>query len=153
MSCPTTSPAATTPSTRIVYFAMTVHNDQVASVLRRAVQEIISRGLNDPRVRGMISVTRVRLSDDMADATVFVSVLPVEHADLTMHGLKHAGRHIRYELSGQLKMRRVPRLSFSLDDTLKKEAGVIAAINRSVRKDEKTRRAKDEDPDKRGTEP
>ncbi len=98
-------------------------------------------------------MTRVRLSDDMADATVFVSVLPVEHADLTMHGLRHAGRHIRYELSEHVKMRRVPRLSFSLDNTLKKEAGVIAAINRSVREDEKEGRGIDEDHEKRGTEP
>ena len=107
---------------------MSVHTNQVASVLRRAVQDIISRGLSDPRVRGMISITDVRLSDDLADATIFVSVLPKDRAELTMHGLKHAVPHIRGELGNRVQMRRVPRLSFKLDDSLKREAQILASI-------------------------
>jgi ribosome-binding factor A len=110
--------------------------DQVESVLHRAVQDVITRGLNDPRVRGLISVTRVKVSPDLAHATVSVSVLPEEHAELSMHGLRHANHHIRAEVGKRVRMRRVPLLAFNLDKSLKKEAEVIAAINEARRADE-----------------
>ncbi|MDY7107423.1 MAG: 30S ribosome-binding factor RbfA [Planctomycetota bacterium] len=119
---------------------MSLHTEQVASVLHRAVQQVITRGLNDPRVQGLISVTGVQVSQDLADATVSVSVMPAERAELTLHGLRHAARHIRTEVGRSVRMRRVPRLSFKLDESLKKEARVIAAINKAVEADERRRR-------------
>ena len=35
--------------------------DQVASLIQRAVQAVLGRGLGDPRIRGLVSVTKVRL--------------------------------------------------------------------------------------------
>ena len=116
---------------------MSVHNDQIASVLRRTVQEIISRGLNDPRVRGMISVTQVKVTDDLRTATAFVSVLPAEHAELTVHGLRHAAQHIRTEIGRKVRMRRMPQLVFKIDESLKREAQVFAAINGARREDDR----------------
>jgi ribosome-binding factor A len=114
---------------------MSHYPEQVVSVIRRAGQEILSRGLNDPRVRGRVSVTSVRLSPDGAEATVGVSVLPEKHADLTLNGLKHATMHVQSELNDRVTLRRVPRISFRLDSSLKKEADVLAAINRGRRRD------------------
>ena len=116
-----------------------------ASVLRRAIQQVLSRGLNDPRVQGLVSVTRVQVSDDLSDATVSVSVMPAERAELTMHGLRHAARHIRTEVGRSVKMRRVPRFSFRLDESLKKEAQIIAAIDEAVRADERRRHGPEKD--------
>ena len=108
---------------------MSVHKEQVASVLSRALQGVLSRGLNDPRVRGMLSVTRVNVSDDLQNATVMISVLPSEHSELTIHGLRHAAQHIRTEVGKQIRIRRMPRLSFKLDESLKKEAEVLAGCH------------------------
>lgn len=107
---------------------MTRRTEQLASSIRRVVQTLLSRGLNDPRVRGLVSVTSVRLSDDMADATVYVSILPEDCAALTMHGLRQAAGHLQFQLGRALSMRRVPRLSFKLDESLKKQAAIDAAI-------------------------
>jgi ribosome-binding factor A len=115
---------------------MSQHTEQIESVLHRAVQEIFSRGLNDPRVRGLLSVTDVAVSSDLADATIKVSVMPAEHAELSLHGIRHAAPHIRTLVGRAVRLRRMPRLSFKLDDSLKKEAQVIAAINDARRRDE-----------------
>jgi len=48
---------------------MNARPEQVASVLRRAVQTVLGRGLNDPRVRGLISVTAVDLTDGKVEVT------------------------------------------------------------------------------------
>jgi ribosome-binding factor A len=102
--------------------------EQIASVIQIAVQRVISRGLNDPRVRGLISITKVEVAPDLADARVYVSVLPAENAELTMHGLRSAAGHIQAEIAGEVAARRLPRLSFRLDDSLKKQAEIDQAI-------------------------
>ena len=107
---------------------MSVHGSQVASVIQRAMQRILARGLSDPRVRGLISVTDVKVSDDGAHATILVSVLPEHHAELTLHGLRHAAGHIRTLLGREVQVRRLPRLAFRLDKSIKKQAEVLTAL-------------------------
>ncbi|MBY0312760.1 MAG: 30S ribosome-binding factor RbfA [Phycisphaerales bacterium] len=104
--------------------------EKIESTLARAVQEVLRRGLHDPRARGLISVTRVDVSPDLHNAIVFVSVLPEEHQDLTMHALKHAARHIRREAGELMAIRRLPELDFRLDLSLKKQAEVFEVLSK-----------------------
>ena len=108
---------------------MTHRTEQIASGIKRAVQTVIGRGLHDPRVRGLVSVTKVHLDDDLSHATVYVSVMPEEHGELTMHGLRAAARMIRSEVGNVIRMRRTPRLTFRLDDSIKRQA----ELERSMR--------------------
>lgn len=107
---------------------MSQHQSQVVSVIQRAVQTVIIRGLNDPRVRGMISVTKVEITPDYREAMVYVSVLPAKHADLTMHGLRAAAKHIRHQVGQLVRLRRMPILSIRLDHSFRKQTDVLAAI-------------------------
>jgi len=116
---------------------MSIRTEQVASLIQRAVQEQLSRGLNDPRIRGLISVTKVTVAPDLADATVFVSVMPAEHTKLTMHGLQHAAPHLQRKLAKVIRLRRQPRLLFKVDDSIKLAAETMAAITEVVVVDRK----------------
>jgi ribosome-binding factor A len=107
---------------------MTHRPDQVASLIQRAVQMALSRGLNDPRIRGLVSVTRVRVDDALSHAAIYISVLPTKHAALSLKGLEHAASRIRKQIGKAVKLRRMPRLSFHLDETLKKQAEFDAAL-------------------------
>jgi ribosome-binding factor A len=107
---------------------MSRRNEQLTSSIHRGVQSILDRGLQDPRVRGLITVTEVRLSQDMSEAVVVVSVLPEDKQDLTMHGLRAAASHVRHELSDLLELRRTPRLTFKLNKAFKKQAEVLRAL-------------------------
>ena len=106
--------------------------DQVAAAVRDAVQAVIDRGLQDPRVSGLITVTGVRVSEDLRSATVAVSIYPAEKQDLTMHGLRAAARHVRHQISDALGLRRTPELLFRVDTTAKKQAEALDAIARAV---------------------
>ncbi len=101
---------------------MTHRREQITSTIHRAVQTVIGRGLNDPRVRGLVSVTKVLVDDDLSHATVYVSVMPADRGELTMHGLRAAAKRIRSEVGNMVRMRRVPRLTFRLDDSIKRHA-------------------------------
>ena len=112
------------PSLRrsVAFLLMTHRAQQVVSLIRRGVQAVIGRGLHDPRLRGLISVTKVVVDDDLSQATVYVSVMPQEHGSLALHGLRHAAPRIRTQLGRGIRLRRLPRLRFELDDSIKKQA-------------------------------
>jgi ribosome-binding factor A len=104
---------------------------QTAATLQRAIQETISRGFQDPRIRGMITVTGVGLDDDLRTAVVSVSVFPESAQNPTIHGLSSAARHIRHEIASKVELRQVPELIFRLDESLKKQAAVLGALARA----------------------
>jgi len=111
--------------------------EQVASTMQRALATALGKGLGDPRVRGMISVTRVEVSPDMRHADVFVTVLPEENERLTLEGLRAGCVHIQGIIKPQLSFRIVPHLHFKLDEKLKKEMSVLRAIADARARDEK----------------
>ncbi len=107
---------------------MTRRAEQFAASLQGALQETLSRGMQDPRISGLITVMSVKLTDDLKTAFVHVSILPADRQELTMHGLKSASRHIRHQVGDLLDSRQVPELVFKLDGSLKKQAGVMEAL-------------------------
>ncbi len=114
---------------------MTRHREQIDSVVKRALQKVLARGLADPRIKGLVSVTRVSVSPDSSEARVWCSVLPVESGRSTLLGLNAAAGWIGRRLGDEVHMRRVPRLRFLLDESIKKEARVLGAIRDAVQRE------------------
>jgi ribosome-binding factor A len=103
---------------------------QVQATLLRAIQEEIGRGLHDPRVSGLITVTGVDVSPDLKNATVMVSVFPAEKQDLTMYALRDAARHLRRRVGDRIAMHEVPELIFRVDESIKKQAEILSAFSK-----------------------
>lgn len=110
---------------------MSRRREQLASTIQRLLQQEIARGLHDPRVRGIITITGVEISDDGKHATAGVSVLPEERESLTMHGLRAAAARLRREIMGKLRTREMPRIEFRLDRSIKTQAEVLGLINKA----------------------
>ena len=125
---------------------MTRRHEQLASEIHRSVQAALDRGLQDPRVSGMITVTGVRITPDGATAQISVSILPAEKQDLTMHGLRSAARHLRHVIGDQIRTRQMPELSFRLDESLKKQAAVMDAIAQAAADRERREAARAQQP-------
>lgn len=117
---------------------MSRRTDQISSTLQRAAQEVVSRGLQDPRIRGIITVTRVVVSEDLKSATVYVSVLPKDKQELTLHGLVAAGAHIRRRIGDLVALKQMPKLLFKVDRAVQTHAEVYEALGqvRAERGDE-----------------
>ena len=116
---------------------MSRRHEHLESSLLRAVQMVIAKGLADPRISGMISITSVRVSPDGAEARLGVSVMPHDREHLTLAGLRHSADHIRRRAADLIEVRRMPRLEFTLDESLKKQAETLAALSR-VREEQET---------------
>lgn len=93
---------------------------RVANLLQHALSSLLVEGLRDPRI-GLVTVTEVRVSDDLKTARVFVSAFGDEPArNKCMLGLKAASGYLRRRITETLDLRFAPRLHFTDDDTMRK---------------------------------
>lgn len=107
--------------------------DQIASIIRQSIQNVLTRGLSDPRLDGtMLTVTEVDLSPDYANAVVKVSVLPDKAQKRSIAALTHAAAHVRHQIADKLDMRSTPQLRFELDSSTKKQSEILQAIRRAT---------------------
>ncbi|MGE5548309.1 MAG: 30S ribosome-binding factor RbfA [Solirubrobacterales bacterium] len=111
---------------------------RVGEELRHIIAAVIERGdFRDPDLAGRaITVTEVRVSPDLRNATVFV--MPLGGGDVAgvLSGLKRARAYLRHELARSVDLRTVPDLRFEADTSFD-EASRIDALLRSpeVRRD------------------
>jgi ribosome-binding factor A len=90
---------------------------RVTEAVKRELSIILDRQVEDPRI-GMVTVTRVDLSDDLRHAKVYVSFLGGdEEKARSLRFLKKARRYLRSELAGRLDLRVVPELRFIIDES------------------------------------
>ncbi len=113
---------------------MSRRHEQLAAALERAVRTALSRGLADPRIKGLITVVGVDLASDLKTATVRVSVLPEEAEATTLHGLEAAAAHVRHAIADDIPLQHTPHLRFRVDRSLKEHAAVLATINRHLKR-------------------
>ena len=107
---------------------------QVEATLSKAISQVLQRQISDPRIRGMVSITRIKVTSDLKQAFVHVSVLPEKYQRMTVDGLNHARVHIQHLTRKLVALRMVPHLEFRLDESLKKQAAVLKAIHEGVEK-------------------
>jgi ribosome-binding factor A len=110
---------------------MSIKNEQLAGAIDKALREVLVRGFHDPRIAGLITVTEVRVTQDGKHAHVGISVLPAEKASLSLHGLQSAAAFVRREVGDMIRVRSMPDFVFRLDDSLKKQARVLAALDKA----------------------
>ncbi len=92
-----------------------VRIERMAEELRALISEILQNRVSDPRL-GLVVVTRVEPSRDMAHARVYVSFLGDEKTqEASLHVLAHAGGFVRHELARRAHLRHVPELVFQAD--------------------------------------
>jgi ribosome-binding factor A len=93
--------------------------DQVGEQVREEIMSIIRRDLKDPRI-GFVSITAVRMSPDLRNARVRVSVLGnPEEKKASIAGLESATGVIRHELGKRLQnLKFSPNLRFEIDPSI-----------------------------------
>ena len=94
--------------------------------IRRIISDLLLKGLKDPRLSAMISITAVEVTSDGSYATVYLSVLGMNpdpekaaaQQQDTLDALASAKGYIRKEIGRQIKLRHVPDLIFKIDKSL-----------------------------------
>lgn len=110
---------------------MTIRIQKIESTLTRALSRILSQDIADPRVGGLVSITRVQVSPDLHDAQVFVSVVPEKAGGRAVHALREAAGYVHGRLCKAVELKRVPRLDFRLDESLKRQSEVLGLMQKA----------------------
>lgn len=90
---------------------------RVGEELRHVIARLLERGaLRDPALAMVsITVTEVRVSPDLKNATAFVTPLGGQGGAAAVRALNHASAHLRGLVAAEVRLRHAPRLSFVLD--------------------------------------
>jgi len=90
---------------------------RVGEEIRHCLAEIFGRGdLHDPDLAGVsLTVSEVRISPDLRNATAFVMPLGGGDVDTTLAALGRAAPYLRGRIGKQLTLRYAPTLSFRRD--------------------------------------
>lgn len=104
---------------------------RVAEEIRHALAWVIERGdLRDPALVGVpITVTEVRASPDLKNATAFVTPLGGGDMAPILDALRRAAPFLRHELSQRLEIKYVPKLSFEPDLSFDEASKIEALLN------------------------
>ncbi|MBI5408580.1 MAG: 30S ribosome-binding factor RbfA [Nitrospirae bacterium] len=90
---------------------------RVGDLIREEIADIIQNKIKH-KTLGFVTVTGAKVSDDLRNATVYVSVLKEEDADKTVRKLTESASFIKGELGRRLKMKFVPSLIFRIDESI-----------------------------------
>lgn len=105
---------------------------RAGELLRHALVEIFQReAFREPALVGVsVTVSEVRVSPDLKNASIFASPLGGEHQDEIIKALNHAAPHIRGLLGKKIDLKFTPALKFLSDDTFAEAQKIDALLSR-----------------------
>jgi ribosome-binding factor A len=107
---------------------MTSRMRRVDEALRQVLSEAVPE-LKDPRI-GFVTVTGVRTTSDLRQATVYVSVLGGEKKQqTTMRGLEAAHAVLQASVARELRLKRTPQLTFEYDPAVERGVRMTRLID------------------------
>lgn len=96
---------------------------RIESLIKKNLMEIIQFNIKNPHL-GLVFIPEVKVSSDFSYAKIYVSFLNENEEKDGLEALNHSKGFIRSELAKRMDTRRVPELSFVLDEGYKKEARI-----------------------------
>ena len=119
--------------------------ERVASIIQQELAMIIMREISDPRLTGMPSITRVKLSDDLSIADVFVTIMGTSgQQNAAINALRHSAGMMRTKLTKVLTLRVAPFIKFHFDENLKRELEVLDLLRKVSQENEELDRKRAE---------
>lgn len=114
---------------------------RVEKELKRQISEIIDYSLQNSKVKGIISVTKTRVTPDLKYARVYISTLDFKSKNQVLEGLNESKGYIRSQIAKTMNLRVTPDLIFVYDDS--EENGMkIDNILRELKEEEKLKNSK-----------
>jgi ribosome-binding factor A len=112
----------------------TRRQEKVARAVKEVVSDAIANHLNDPRIEGFVSVTRVDMAADLRTADVYVSIFGKDQAgqNKTFSAIMHARSRIQSFLAAGLQSKFCPVLRFHKDEKFKQTLETMRLIDQAA---------------------
>ena len=105
---------------------------RVGEELRHALAQLLRPGeLRDPVLRDAnITVTEVRVSPDLKNATAYVMPLAGANADEIMGGLRRSAPYLKAMVARSVELRQAPNIAFAYDTSFDSAARIAELLHR-----------------------
>jgi len=126
----------------------TRRQEKIARIVKEVVSDAIANHLNDPRIEGFVSITRVEMTTDLRTANVYLSIFsrdPISQKDgkvgtgkieadrnKTFTAITHAKSRIQSLLARRLQSKFCPVLRFHTDEKFKKTLETMKLIDQVI---------------------
>ncbi|MDR9435418.1 MAG: 30S ribosome-binding factor RbfA [Thiohalophilus sp.] len=109
---------------------------RIGEQMQRELATLIQQEIQDPRL-GMVTVSAVEVSRDLAHAKVFITVLDDQQQDIaaSLDVLNRASGFLRHELGRRMILRTVPVLRFVYDESMARGNALSQLIDEAVKSD------------------
>lgn len=107
---------------------------RVGEELRHALAQVFARGdLRDPELAGVpITVSEVRVSPDLRNATAFVLPLGGERTETVLAALGRCAPYLRGRVAGLVSLKYMPALEFEADRSFENASRVTALLRQAA---------------------
>jgi ribosome-binding factor A len=112
--------------------------ERVSELMRDAIAEMLLREVKDPRI-GLVTITRVAVTDDLRHARVFFSCIGDETVqERSLAGLRSASGFIKTQVMRRLKLRYAPEIIFAFDPSLQEAERLSNLLRGEGKADDET---------------
>ena len=108
----------------------TFRADRRNEEVKKTISEVI-REMKDPRISPMTALTKVEVTKDLKYAKVKVSVYDEDEKKRvsSVEALNHAAGFISHELGARMRIRAVPSIKFTLDNSISYSVRISEILN------------------------
>uniref|UniRef100_A0A7V4JRH7 Ribosome-binding factor A n=1 Tax=Thermodesulfobacterium geofontis TaxID=1295609 RepID=A0A7V4JRH7_9BACT len=99
---------------------MSYRSKKVASLLQEVLSEIIMHELNDPALKQFITISEVKIGEDLKKATIYFTVYEGDTKEVEK-ALNRAKGYIKKLLGKKITLKYLPDIEFRQDDKIEKE--------------------------------
>ncbi len=111
-------------------------SERVGELLREEINEVIRREINNPKL-GFITITQVKVTNDLKHAKVYYSVYGTEkNRKETSEILKASSSFVRRQIGRRVRLRYTPHIEFFYD-RIPEDASHITNLLEKIKKNEK----------------
>lgn len=109
---------------------------RVAELIKTIIAETLVQGKIDTRVLAdnFVTVSKVKVSPDLHNATIFVTVFQEGNKDQVLKELNNLSPRFRSVIGKNIKTKTCPQIIFRYDDTIEYAAKINSLLN-SVKED------------------
>ncbi|MFA6307260.1 MAG: 30S ribosome-binding factor RbfA [Patescibacteria group bacterium] len=106
---------------------MNKRSAQVAELLRSEINKIIIKDFESP-MGTLISISEVTISDDLKNATAYISIIPHNKLGTGLEAIKRFSGHIQKNIGKHIAIHTTPRISWQLDERDLKYSAIDEAL-------------------------
>ena len=108
---------------------MSIKIERISDALIEEISYILANKVKNKDIN-FVTVTDVKVSNDLSYAKVYFTVLDNSKLDVTLKALKEASGYIRHELRERIDIRQIPELSFIYDESIEEAKKIEEIIDK-----------------------